>query len=87
MKRFASILFTTILSVGCSAPTEKGTAAGTQNDLSFCAACVQPGEPTPDIVLVLVDTLRADHLGTYGYHRDTSPIIDQIAAEGLSFQK
>ncbi len=87
MKRFASILFTTVLSVGCSAPTEKGTADGTQNGLSFCEACVQPGEPSPDIILVLVDTLRADHLGTYGYRRDTSPIIDQIAAEGTVFEQ
>src|SRR3989339_8614 len=31
------------------------------------------------------DTLRADHLGCYGYHRNTSPNIDRIANEGIIF--
>ncbi|MBD3369672.1 sulfatase-like hydrolase/transferase [Candidatus Fermentibacteria bacterium] len=41
----------------------------------------------PSIVLVLIDTLRADHLGCYGYHRDTSPTIDSLAAEGVLFER
>ncbi len=41
----------------------------------------------PNIVCVLVDTLRADHLGCYGYERDTSPRIDEIADEGLTFTR
>ncbi len=34
-----------------------------------------------------LDTLRADHLGCYGYHRNTSPHIDRIAAQGLRFDQ
>lgn len=34
-----------------------------------------------------LDTLRPDHLGCYGYHRDTSPNIDRIAAEGTTFTR
>ncbi|MGO8870043.1 MAG: sulfatase [Acidimicrobiales bacterium] len=32
-----------------------------------------------------IDTLRADHLGCYGYHRPTSPTIDALAAGGIRF--
>ena len=37
------------------------------------------------ILYVDIDSLRADHLGCYGYHRATSPNIDQIAGRGLRF--
>lgn len=39
------------------------------------------------IILISLDTLRADHLGTYGYHRDTSPDIDALAEESVVFEK
>jgi arylsulfatase A-like enzyme len=39
----------------------------------------------PDIVLVSIDSLRHDHLGCYGYPKDTSPTIDALAAEGVRF--
>ncbi|RKY17090.1 MAG: hypothetical protein DRQ55_16590 [Planctomycetota bacterium] len=45
------------------------------------------GEPAsgPRVVWITIDTLRADHLGSYGYQRPTSPTLDAIAAEGTLF--
>jgi len=38
------------------------------------------------VMLLVIDTLRADHLGCYGYRRNTSPCIDEIASEGVLFE-
>jgi arylsulfatase A-like enzyme len=40
----------------------------------------------PSILLVSIDSLRADHLGAYGYERETSPVFDRLAAEGVLFE-
>jgi arylsulfatase A-like enzyme len=37
----------------------------------------------PNIIFIFFDALRADHLGCYGYERDTSPCIDEIAGGGI----
>jgi arylsulfatase A-like enzyme len=47
----------------------------------------EPGAAPPDIVLVVVDTLRADHLSLYGYARKTTPNLDRLAAQGLWFRR
>jgi len=39
----------------------------------------------PNILLISIDTLRADHLGCYGYPRGTSPHIDSLAQRGVVF--
>ncbi|HEV2387109.1 MAG TPA: sulfatase [Candidatus Acidoferrales bacterium] len=39
----------------------------------------------PNVLLVIVDTLRADRLSGYGYGRSTSPNIDRLAREGVAF--
>ena len=41
----------------------------------------------PNVVMLLIDTLRADHLGFMGYERPTSPAMDRWAAEGIVFER
>jgi arylsulfatase A-like enzyme len=43
--------------------------------------------PRPSVVVITVDALRADHLGSYGYWRSTSPNIDRLMSEGLRFER
>ncbi len=50
------------------------------------AGCV-PAEPAPGLVLVVLDTLRADHLGCYGSRRPTSPHLDALARRGVLFEE
>jgi arylsulfatase A-like enzyme len=40
-----------------------------------------------NVVLIAIDTLRADHLRCYGYHRDTGPSLDALAAQGALFER
>jgi arylsulfatase A-like enzyme len=41
----------------------------------------------PNVILITIDTLRADHLGAYGYFRPTSPSIDRLAEQGVLFER
>ncbi|RLE93922.1 MAG: sulfatase [Thermoprotei archaeon] len=43
-------------------------------------------ENQPHVLLIAIDTLRADHLSCYGYKVKTSPFIDKIASEGAIFE-
>ena len=40
----------------------------------------------PNIILIVIDTLRADHLSCYGYYRETSPAIDSLAEAGTRWE-
>lgn len=53
------------------------------------AACERPSEAPrrPNVVLIVVDTLRADRLGAYGMPLDTSPELDALARKGVLFEQ
>ncbi|GAA0728042.1 arylsulfatase [Halorubrum trapanicum] len=43
-------------------------------------------EDPRNIILLSADALRADHLSSYGYHRETSPVLDDLAQESIRFE-
>jgi len=46
-----------------------------------------PHDGRPNVILLLVDTLRADHLSCYGWSRATSPMVDAFAADSVLFER
>jgi len=47
-------------------------------------AVAAPG--SPNVLVIVIDTLRADHVSSYGYSRATTPEIDRLAAQGVLFE-
>jgi choline-sulfatase len=48
-----------------------------------------PANPTrlPNVILIVIDTLRADHVGSYGYSRDTTPNLDALSLDSTLFER
>ncbi|MBT3222272.1 MAG: sulfatase, partial [Proteobacteria bacterium] len=53
--------------------------------LSSCR-CSSP-RPDPNVVLIVIDTLRQDRLGVYGHNRDTSPQLDKLGAKSVVYER
>jgi len=54
---------------------------------ALVAALAGAAEPQPSVVVITVDTLRADRLSSYGYDRPTSPNIDELLSRGTRFTR
>lgn len=54
------------------------------DDIAFTAVPASVPEDF-NVILLTIDTVRADHFGAYGYERNTSPNIDALAADGALF--
>ena len=62
----------------CAAPAAAGAGAALHADSAV---------PAPrNVLLITVDTLRADHLSAYGYPYDTTPTLRSLAADGVLFE-
>jgi arylsulfatase len=53
--------------------------------LALLGACGR--DQRPDVVLIVLDTVRADHLSVYGYHRPTTPALEAFAAEATLYRR
>ena len=84
MKRAVSVLAATlgaVLAAACPQPAARQPAAS-------AAPRAHAGAGNRlNVLLVTIDTLRADHLGAYGYRRATSPNIDALARRGAAFEQ
>ena len=81
-------MFGSLLLIACSSPPEPAqgmgaTEAATSSQTPIHAAT--ESAVSPDIVLVMIDTLRIDALGVGGNSRDASPNIDAFARTGANF--
>jgi arylsulfatase A-like enzyme len=76
LRRLAAVVVAAVL-LGCSPAGGEGDPEASRGD----------GREWRDanVVLIGLDTLRADHVGAYGYPRPTTPRIDQLAAESVTF--
>ena len=59
--------------------------AGCLTTILSVAASSQEKESPPDVFLVTIDTLRADHIRCYGYERIQTPALDRLAQDGVRF--
>jgi len=82
------------LLLGCSPPSgapgaASGPSSGPSGDGQPDAASVPPPDSRQidRLFLVTLDTLRADHLGAYGYPLETSPFLDAMAEAGVLFER
>jgi len=55
--------------------------------MAVLVAAYWASRPPLNLILVSIDTLRADHLGVYGYARDTSPNLDRLARQSAVFDQ
>ncbi|MET0339543.1 MAG: sulfatase-like hydrolase/transferase [Polyangiales bacterium] len=66
------------------APRPRGTRAAS---IARRGESLPASAPGAHVVLVTIDALRADHLGSYGYGRPVSPALDALAARGVRFDR
>ncbi|MBW2271915.1 MAG: sulfatase [Deltaproteobacteria bacterium] len=88
MRLFRNPGLRALLSSGSGSPMRTALQLGLLALLSLVAiSCREEEEPRPSVLLVYIDTLRADHLASYGYPRETSPFFDRLAREGVRFTR
>lgn len=78
MNQAMRIAFVVLLTAAC-APSG-GTPGGASSDMALAAG-------PKHVVLVVIDSLRADHVGAYGYDQPTTPNLDALAQESVVYRR
>jgi arylsulfatase A-like enzyme len=79
--------------MGCARSRLPGRAARARGVVAALAslagllACAPEPDPPPNLVLIVIDTARADHFSSYGYPRQTTPRFDAFARQGVRFER
>ncbi|MBM4014590.1 MAG: sulfatase [Planctomycetes bacterium] len=71
---------------GCMLAAAQPARAPDDGGAAGAAGAALPAVAPRNVLLIVIDTLRQDHLGCYGYGRPTSPHLDAFAAAGARFQ-
>ncbi len=82
LRVFALVAAVALGSPGCERKSEAPAGSGEGRPK---IGLLPEGAAKPDVIVILVDALRADRLGTYGHDGNLSPTMDSVAAEGLTF--
>jgi arylsulfatase A-like enzyme len=81
--RWLAVAAVVLLAVGALGATRGfGRGGGSATHVTEDGA---RAEARPNVLLILIDTLRADHVSAYGYPRATTPTLDALAGEGVLF--
>lgn len=85
--RVAILLSACLLPAACE-KSDEAPSGGSGEPASSAASALagRDARRKPDVVLVIVCSLRASHLGAAGYTRDTSPFLDSLAERGAFFE-
>ncbi len=73
--------------LGCVAILAGWDVGGTWLAERLEAGRPMPPDDPPNVLLITLDTVRADHLSLYGYRRPTSPVLEKLAGWGVRFDR
>lgn len=65
----------------------RATTLGLLLAIPAAHGCGWATEAQPNVILISIDNLRADHIAAYGYERPTTPNLDLLASEGVVFEQ
>lgn len=70
-----------------AAGLEGGAPGSSGEGLGGLVRVIRPARALPDLLFISIDTLRADHLGSYGHHLAISPVLDRFSRSGTLFSR